>query len=255
MKSFGPIWEGIYNRFSEAPAKGSGFTSRRWVEKGLERMRSMRKLAEKGKTVPEVTIYPRSLLPIVAAMVEPAAECLQILDFGGSLGFDYYPVKSGLAVGKKLSYHIVENDLICQAGQDFFSNESDIFFHTALPHIDSFDIIHLGSSLHYVEEWQNLIARLSAYHPQYVLFTDLAAGDIPTYASLQNYYESKIPTWFFSIEEIDAVLEKNGFHLAFKSSYMSNILGEEQSYPQENFEPQYRLGYAASLLYRKGVQS
>jgi hypothetical protein len=78
------------------------------------------------------------------------------------------------------------------------------------------------------------------------------AGDIPTYVSIQNYYGSRIPVWFFNVNEIIEVMSGEGLELINKSTYISRILGIEQPYPQENFEDLYKLGNSCNLLFARG---
>jgi putative methyltransferase (TIGR04325 family) len=109
----------------------------------------------------------------------------------------------------------------------------------------------MGSSLHYCEEWEALLSRLCRYKPRHFLFTDLPAGDIPTFATVQNYYTSEIPVRFFNIDEVVNVMKRQNYDLAFKSAYIARVLGQEREIPQDNFEEQYRLGHTCSLLSTK----
>lgn len=246
----GPIWEGVYESFQEVPSMGPGFNGRTWVENSLSKIRTLHQAANEKKTIPAVTKYSNSLLPLVTCMVHDESRSASVLDFGGALGFTYYQVLKSLPNPSGFKYHIIEAEEICKVGRDFFKDDASIFFHSEFPKdMGIIDILHIGSSLHYVEKWAETLRRLCGYMPRYVLFTDLAAGDIPTYASAQNYYDSKIPVWFFNIDELMAVLIQKGYQLIFKASYNASILGIEQDCPQENFEERYRLGASCILLF------
>lgn len=84
-----------------------------------------------------------------------------------------------------------------------------------------------------------------------MLFTDLTAGKIPTYVSVQNYYDSKIPVWFFNIDEILKEVEKLGFKVALCSPRLSPFFGKLQEIPQNNFPEKYRLKNSCNLLISK----
>lgn len=109
----------------------------------------------------------------------------------------------------------------------------------------------MGSSLHYIEDWQNMLHRLCRYQPEYFLIMDLPAGDIPTFATAQNYYDSKIPVWFFNVNEVIEVVKINGFKLVFKSAYIAAILGDESPFRLDNFDKKYRIDNACNLLFIK----
>lgn len=241
------IWEGIYNNFKECPVSGDGYESEIWASRSLERIIKLSDTAKENKTIPAVVAYQTSLLPFLTALVaeRPRNEKkVKVLDFGGGLGFTYIPVIKSCAHQQYIDYHIIETENICESGRLVFNNDPQIHFHTSLPReIPIMDIIHLGSSIHYIEDWKTLIDELADYKPEYFLFTDLPAGDIPTYASVQNYYGSKIPCWFFNVQDIINKMLSVKFRLLFKSTFKGTYLGKEQevSQLQENFPDEYRL--------------
>ncbi len=140
-----------------------------------------------------------------------------------------------------------------KAGRDFFKDEQNIFFSDSLPEEDgiTFDLVCMSSSLQYIERWETMLTQLCGYKPRYVLFTDLLAGDIPTFATAQIYYGSKIPAWFFNVGEITDTMERLGYGLIFKSAYEAMIRGKEGPLPLNNFEKKYRISDSCNLLFAK----
>lgn len=137
-----------------------------------------------------------------------------------------------MAKADNFEYHIVEVKKVCEAGRAFFNDKMNVFPHSRLPNdIGSVDIVHMGSWLHYIEHWRETLVRLCEYNLRYFLFTDLTAGDIPTYASSQKYCDPRIPIWFFDVKEMIDVMSGQGWELIFKSTYIPKILGVEQPYP------------------------
>lgn len=177
------------------------------------------------------------------------------MDFGGGLGSTYISVTAVCASRQLVDYHIVESKRICQAGESCFRGDNNIHFYDHLPgEIKNVDIICLSSSIQYVEDWKALLKEIIKYEPLYILLADLPAGDIPTYATVQNYYESKIPCWFFNVDEvIDAMVSMN-LNLLFKSSYNGTYLGKEQPMPQDNFPTEYQVGKSCNLLFNRIVK-
>jgi putative methyltransferase (TIGR04325 family) len=248
-----PIWEGVYKSFKDVSASGPGFSGEKWIQSSFKKIRALRQDAKQKGSVLTVTQYRESLLPLVAAIVLHEFESVRILDFGGGVGFLYYQVLHGLPRIENFEFHIVEIAALCEIGKQYFQNEQHIFFHSSLPREEqlTFDIVHMGSSLHYYEEWKELLSRLCRYKPRYFLFTDLPAGDIPTFATVQNYYTSRIPVWFFNLNEIINAMKSQNFDLVFKSAYVATVLGQEREIPQDNFEERYRLGHTCNLLFAK----
>lgn len=244
------IWEGVYKNFSEVPVCGEGYEGERWASASLSKITKYLALAKTPGTVSEVVAYNASLLPFLTALVSQQAGKVRILDFGGGLGFTYLPVIHSLTGSASVDYHIVENENICTLGAQVFGNNERIHFHSALTDdLRDMDIVHLGSSLHYVEQWQALIGKLSNLNPKYFLLTDLTAGDFPTYVTAQNYYGSKIPSWFFNITEVIDHMASRGFSLLFRSKHIGTYLGKQQECPQENFPNHLRIGHTCTLLF------
>lgn len=248
-----PLWEGVYESFSEVPIAGPGFSGGDWLEQSTEKLEELRSLAAKNGSVSQLTGYTESLLPVVAAMVQAKLKTVRILDFGGGLGFSYYQVLQGLPSSAGLEFHIIDIEAVCAAGELIFSDEPQIVFHSALTDVadQRFDIVHIGSSLQYIGLWQEQLTKLCRLEPEYVLMANIPAGDIETFATAQNYYGSKIACWFFSVADLTESMSDNGFELVFKSSYFTKVYGVEQPYPLDNFEPDRRVEYPCMLLFQK----
>lgn len=244
------IWEGVYKSFKEVPTCGRGFYGETWKNNSRRKIETLLEEAEARKFIPSVVAHSGSLLPMLTAIVSETTERVRVLDFGGGLGFTYVPVVSGLATQDALDYFIVDNEAVCEVGNQVFGQDSRINFRASLSNdLDTFDIVHLGSSLQYIEDWRALIKQLGRYRPRYFLFSDLLAGDIPTYVTAQNYYESKIACWFFNVQEIIDAMGAIDFKLLFKSTYVNTYFGEKHQCPQDNFPPELRLGYPCCLLF------
>ena len=238
------IWEGVYSSFSEIPKIGKGYSSKVWLEKSFDRIKKTK-----------MVNYRESLLPFLVAIVWSIKRTkkIRVLDYGGNLGRGYVLTSQALVNNSKyLDYHIIELKKLCQLGRKIYQKKENVFFHEILPaKFGRIDVVYFCSSLQYIENWKGLLEKLAGLKPKYFLFDDLPAGDIPTFATVQNYYGSKIPYWFFNIGEIIELLELLGYKLIFKSSFVATILGREQDLPQHNFLLKYRLGKSCSLLFTK----
>lgn len=243
-----PIWEGVYATFKEVPAVGLGYDDEASVRRCLER-------AEEACT-PEsnnrVALPRLGLLAVVAATVAAARGSVRILDFGGGLGLAYAPVRESLPQPTPFRLDVVEGKRLCEAGRDLFKDQPDVCFHEELETVQQQpDIIHLGSALHYVEDWRGLLRRLSGLRPAWLLVTDLPAGSFQTYATAQNYYDSRIPVWFFNLEELLQQVASCGFALAHRGISLGRILGEARELPQANFPEALRVGWPLNLVFAR----
>lgn len=254
MSFTGPIWEGVYQSFNEVPVEGPGFDGDIWIGRSLKRIAELQNEAEENSPLPPTSNYREALLPLLASIVYSEQKNVKILDFGGGVGFTYFQTAYGFSHKEEgLEYHIVERESTCQAGRQFFGETyKGLSFHSQLPETEgSFDIVHSGSALQYIDDWKKLISQLCSLSRKYLLLVDVPAGNIPTFVALQNYYGSKIPTRFFNVEEFIAVVDLCGYELMFTSVYLPTILEVQQYLPMQNFEKKYQLKQACNLLFVK----
>ena len=76
-------------------------------------------------------------------------------------------------------------------------------------------------------------------------------GKIPTFISLQKYYESTIPHWFINFDEFNDIFIQNGYHLKSKKKTITKRLNYKNKLPMDNFKDKYILNNTLSILYEK----
>lgn len=253
MVDSGHIWEGVYRSFSEVPIEGSGFDGETWIGNSLKKITALRDEVEKNVPLPPTSNYREALLPLLTSLIYNENRGVRILDFGGGIGFTFYQTIYGLPRAENVEYHIVERESVCQAGKQFFGTTyNKLFFHSQFPQKErAFDIVHSGSALQYIEDWEQLISQLCVLSRKYVLLVDVPAGNIPTFVTAQHYHGSKIPARFFNIQELLFAVGTFGYELIYNSAYEPIILGVEQNLPMQNFEEKYRLKRACNLLFKR----
>lgn len=250
----GSIWEGVYKNFSEVPSYGSGFRGDTWIKNSLKKIKEIQKDTNQHTAVPNTPCYQESLLPILTAIIKSKRNRAKILDFGGGLGVSYLKVSKSLTDCTGINFHVIEVEEICNAGLSLFKDDNKINFDSILPPKNKrFDIIHMGSSLHYIEKWQAMLNRLCCYKPKYFLITDLPAGDIPTFATAQKYYDSKIPVWFFDISDVILSMRKDHYKCIFKSTFKTTLYGKVQELPLHNFDENHRIRNSCTMLFDKEI--
>lgn len=241
------IWDGVYSSFAEISKEGKGFESDRWVNSIEETFFDQKEKISKGECV---VSYNNSLLPIVTSLLYHEKNSISILDFGGGIGLTYEQVLNSDSSLINIDYVVVEGKKICDKGKVIFKNDSRIVFLNALPDYEhEFDIVNISSSLHYVQNWKDVLLSLSRYEPKYFVITDLPAGKIDTFATIQNYYDSKIPCWFFSIDEINNFFYSLGYKLISSSNFLGDRLGLFGVLPMDNFDNSFKIKYSKNLIF------
>jgi len=245
IKNFN-IWEGVYDSYQDTPSCGEGFDSDRWIDSSYEKTKSIL------KDINNIS-FDTSSLHIISSLLYAKHNSVSVLDFGGGMGNSFIKLTSALPNSDNVLFSIVDGSKTCKKGESLFKNDDRIEFLSKLPKNKRYDIIYISSSLQYIEDWKNLlITLLTNYNPKYFIFDDLPAGDIEkTYASIQNYYESKISCNFFKLDDIKKEMTKNNYNLTYQTNFKANILGAYENYPQNNFHTKYQIHNSKNLIFKK----
>jgi putative methyltransferase (TIGR04325 family) len=245
------IWEGVYPDFqaAESEAKGAGFGSDVYRNRSLQAATECLVALKSDSPIPAFHKQRSTHLPLAVAMMLRDKQQVKILDFGGGLGIGYMTLAESIPADlQRIEYTIVEVPEVCQSGMDLHAG---VIYTSDFPIFANFHLIYAASSFQYVEHWQELVAKFSALKPEYILLSDVFAGSIKPYVTLQNYYESKIPHWFLNINELLDVFEQYGYRLAMKSYATSHRLDVEDTLPMANFPEALRLSQSLHLLLQK----
>lgn len=241
----GQIWSGVFKNFEEAIGDQDVFEDSIWLEKQVYQAKINIEQANSKGTISELAITSEYSLPMVAATIAQPDQKIRILDFGGGLGSSFLPLKAMLPQNQPLDFIVIENDAICEQGKMLFIDEKQITFLNRIPSNEKFDIIHLGSSFHYVDDWIEHLRLFSLMLPKYLIFADLPAGDIDTFITIQNYYDRKIPVRFWNLSEFIDEVNKLGLRLVMKARYYNNYLSYMNS-----FDSDHRLNYFSQLIFK-----
>ncbi len=244
------IWDGVYSSFAEARGDSGVFEQDIWLDKVTGRARALLSLSEGPDSIAPIAETREYFLPVIAAMAARPGETLRVLDFGGGLASSYIPLAGMLPANQELKFVIVENESVCKAGREMFADDARAEFCAEIPDAsEKFDIVHCGSSLHYVDDWKAVLARLCAFKPNYFVLADLPAADNKTFVTAQLYHGARIPVRFWNLGEFIAQVESLDYHLVFKSRYRGSYLGEKEGPSTENFDTPYRLRYFSQLVF------
>lgn len=244
------IWEGIYKNFEEAGGSTDVFAEPLWVERsGQKARRRQQESRLPGFTPPGTGTTAYALQPVVA-LLQARLGFVRVLDFGGCVGFSFPSLVSSLASPNDIEVHVVDNESVCDEGRAVFDGDPRIQFHRRIPEGLAFQLVHCGSSIQYVSAWVEKLKELVASGPEYLVIDDLPAGDIETFATLQNYYGKKIPHWFFNVREfVERVERETPYRLCYKARYVGTFFGEVGTIPMDNFPRDRRIDNAYNLVF------
>lgn len=242
------VWEGVYKSFAEVPVEGPGFLGDIWLDRSTEDLqRSLEVWRKRGSAPPRIT-RRQGPLPMAVAMLLTTQERVRVLDFGGGIGASFLQLQAELAGADRVEFHIVDNPRVTERARTMLAEFPRLHFHDSIPVLENIDVVHLGSSLQYVEPWPDVLARIADLRPRIIAFTDLKAGNTPTYATGQRYYGSTIPCWFFNLDEVLATLARLGYDAIHQAPFQGPVLGKTDGEPQDNFPPSLRIGHSCNLV-------
>jgi putative methyltransferase (TIGR04325 family) len=226
--------------------RGPGFNGSVWV--AATRHRTLQARRGLGARRPELTppAGERTLLPLLAAFVAAQRGEVRVLDFGGGMGIGYIDILGALPSPATVKYVVVETDEVSAEGRAIFAGDGRIGFVSRVGDAGpGFEIVHVNSAVQYIEDYRGLIRELAALGAEFMLFVNLAAGDIPTYATAQlNVPGSVLAYWFLNIEEVVALLRDEGYSLVMEMRSERRLRGFDV--PRE-----YRLDRGRNLLFAR----
>ncbi len=244
------VWEGVYQSFQEAGGNPDAFDSKIWIKKQKDRIYEALKNQQTGNALSKD--YPLSL---VVAMLLAQRDELSVLDFGGGMGLHYLEVisKAPQAEGI-LNYHIVDGKQSISSCPKEMKPFQKLHFHDDFHTVDEkIDIVHIGSTLQYIEDWKEILRQLNnKFNPSHFVFSDLLVGNIPTFVSHQIYYDKKIPHLFVNLTQFLYFMENVlGLRVLFKTKFIREILGQEKVFPNHALPKEYRIDRSYNFVFYK----
>jgi putative methyltransferase (TIGR04325 family) len=251
------IWEGIYCDYASAKLDhhGGGFSGNRYIEQARNAAIESFDAINKLEQIPLFHKQRFTLFPITVSLLitEQNKKKIHVLDFGGGFGIGYLSCIESIPKAKELiNYSILELPEICELGESFAKTRGiPIYFMESIPDQKQYDLVFCSSAIQYIEDWKGLIRQFAETEASKILMSDIFCGNFETFASIQNYYESKIPHWFFS--ELDLIEEfmKNGYELILKAAATGKRAGVDDVLPMSNFPDSHRIKTTSHLLFTK----
>jgi putative methyltransferase (TIGR04325 family) len=235
------IWSGVFRSFSEVAGSSAVFDDAQWVNKLGERL---------DRQIAEGPSYTRDYpLAVAASMLACRGRPLRIIDVGGGIGATLLAVADALP-NADVEGHVVEKNEICKEGRRRLSDRKWLNFHDQFPHLADVDIVHFGSTLHYIEHWRKVLSQAVSCHPNCVVISELPAGNIETFVTAQHYYGSSIPVWFFNRAELIETMRSLEFSLVYEAPFQSKFFGREMTPPMDALPPEFRLLHLSNFIFR-----
>ncbi len=142
---------------------------------------------------------------------------IRILDIGGGAAKQYTYLKF-CCPQMKLEYTIMELPDVVNSIET--KNIPELKYISDLDDSlkNKIDVVLFGSSLHYFEDYKEIISRATELHPKYVVILDTPSTHTDTFACAQvNMSDRIIPMWVLSVNEIQSYFNTLRFKQLNKS--------------------------------------
>lgn len=239
-------FEGVYENLDDVPIKNKGHINKDWIEELCENANSIYSKIDKNQLLPppfEGSTH-HQLLPFLLSTILEKNKKIIILDFGGGTGTAIHACSTFSKIDN-LEIHIIETKEFVEISKKLIEDNLHVSWHDKLPNnLNKIDILNLGSSLQYVDNYKKKLMDLIEYKPTFILFTDYYMGKAKTYATKQvNIPELVIPLWVFNLNEIISITSSKGYELVFKST-------NYQKQHIFNIPEEYKVEDSCNLLFK-----
>ena len=159
--------------------------------------------------------------PLLASLFYISLEnngCLNIIDFGGSLGSTYFQNKDILKqVGIKINWNIIEQESFVKCGKEYFANDELNFSYNigeVINEKSKVDVCLFSSVLPYLKEPYAILDMIKCHNIKYIIidrtfFLENELKDILTIQKVPpEIYAASYPAWFLSLDKFISYINK-----------------------------------------------
>ena len=239
------MFKGFFKSFDDIKKKSNIFENKFWIKREFKKVQKLKK--KQSHEINASKDYP---LLVATSIIYNKNKNLNIIDYGGGFGSGYLSISKGV-VKNNLKYYIVDLPEICKLGKKIFVKDKNIIFLKNIPKINNCNIFHFGSCLQYIDNWKQLLNQTCKLKPRYIIFSDLFAGDIKSFVTVQKFNESKMPFRFYNVNQIINLLKRNGYQLLLRNNYQVHFNGKPSLLPTDKFPKKNRLRFSSNLIFKK----
>jgi len=173
---------------------------------------------------------------------------LSLLDWGGGIGH-YCLLAQALLPGVQVEYHCKDLPLLCEHGARLFPKQR--FYADDRCFERAYDFVFASTSLHYAEDWHDLVRRLAGVATRYLYIANVpsvqkAASFVFVQRPYRYGYNTEYLAWCINRTELLQAAERSGLALLreFVYGHRPVIRGapEQNSYRGYLFRPHSEKG-------------
>ena len=251
-----PEFSGFYSSFEECTSKGNVWESDEWVNNQLKKIQGINSVInqKKSKSFVNYTTHGTSLGSVITFinLLSQSQEKVRVVDFGGGTGITYHSCVLNLIEPNKVYWKIIDNEILANLSNRILISDNSQIEYTSSINNEKYDILIIGSTLHYIEDYKKTMKELLRGNPNIIHLERLHAGEISNnFVCLQKYNNSYTPIMNLNIHEFNMFMNDNGYTLVYKANQ------DNENYNDKSFSndipKDYRIRYSLSLTYKKSL--
>jgi putative methyltransferase (TIGR04325 family) len=247
------VWSGVYQNFTEVESNQELFQSKAWLQPQLAKIQTEVALLKQNPELAATSASKEYPLTTVVSLLVTQQEKLTIVDFGGGFGWEFLALKQKLPNHfDKINFHLIDNENIIAAIPTEIAELLNFSCAPCLsPIARAVDIVHFGSSMQYIDQWQELLTSMvKLYQPKFLIFSDLLAGDIPDFVTAQHYYGEQLAIRMYNLPKFIEFLDCLNYDLNYQALYHNKIL-DSDTLPNSELPTEYQLKHTCNLIFYK----
>jgi len=227
-------YSGDYSSWEEAKRASTGYDTDiilNKVKDALLKVKNGEAVYERDSVLFDEIQYSWPLLAGLLWIASRDGNCLNLIDFGGSLGSSYFQNRALLGHLDKLSWSVVEQKTFVDCGRELFEDNLLKFYHSLDDCIAERrpDTILLGSVIQYLGKPYDLLQEVIDRGFKYLIFDrtpflEKGADRLTVQKIPAEIYEASYPAWFFDQEKfLRFFAPKYEMIASFESADRANI--------------------------------
>lgn len=216
-------FEGDYSSWSAAQGKSTGYDAAEILRQVCDSTLKVKRgevLFERDSVCFYHEEYRWSTLACLLAVAAEHEGCLNVLDFGGSLGSFYFQHRKLFSKLKNVNWSVIEQKQFVECGREQIQDEILQFYESVAHCLEKkpVDVILLSSVLQYLEKPYQILTELAQTGAPYLLIDRTPfTTDMKDRIAIQHVpnaiYAASYPAWFFSQRGFEMMIEKLGYRL------------------------------------------
>jgi putative methyltransferase (TIGR04325 family) len=234
----GVVYRGNYQNWQEAVAASEGYDSDQILKKvcdALLKVKNGEAAYERDSVLFEEIQYSWPLLAALLWIASRQDNCLNLMDFGGSLGSSYFQNREFLGHLSQWHWNVVEQEKFVRCGKTHFEDQVLKFYYTvdecfAKRHPNTF---LFSGVLPYLEKPYELLQDCLSHQPEYVIIdrTPFIEGNkdrLTVQKVPREIYGGSYPAWMLSKRAfLEVMQEKYELMAAFEALSGAIDLGDD----------------------------